>query len=94
MAVETDVGETISVAKVACVCGLWSVGAVALLSAGPFFLLKQSCHIRTNFTKLVSPRDIGEGAVAAAEEVAAAVAIALKVGGGGGGVILVVVVTH
>ena len=35
VAVETDVGETISVAKVAFVCGLWSVGIVALLSAGP-----------------------------------------------------------
>ena len=34
-AVETDVGETISAAKVAFVCGLWSVGVVALLSAGP-----------------------------------------------------------
>ena len=37
MVVETDVGETISAAKVAFVCGLWSVGVVALLSAGPFF---------------------------------------------------------
>ena len=36
VAVETDVGETISVAKVAFVCGLWSVAVVALLSAGPF----------------------------------------------------------
>ena len=35
MAVETDVGETLSAAKVAFVCGLWSVGVVALLSAGP-----------------------------------------------------------
>ena len=35
VAVETDVGETISAAKVAFVCGLWSVGVVALLSAGP-----------------------------------------------------------
>ena len=33
VAVETDVGETISATKVAFVCGLWSV--VALLSAGP-----------------------------------------------------------
>ena len=36
VAVETDVGEIISVAKVAFVCGLWSVGVVAFLSAGPF----------------------------------------------------------
>ena len=36
VAVETDVGETISAAKVAFVCGLWSVGVVALISAGPF----------------------------------------------------------
>ena len=35
VAVETDVGETISAAKVAFVCGLWSAGVVALLSAGP-----------------------------------------------------------
>ena len=35
VAVETDVGETISAAKVTFVCGLWSVGVVALLSAGP-----------------------------------------------------------
>ena len=35
VAVETDVGETISATKVAFVCGLWSVGVVALLSAGP-----------------------------------------------------------
>ena len=35
-AVETDVGEIISAAKVAFVCGLWSVGVAALLSAGPF----------------------------------------------------------
>ena len=34
-AVETDVGETISAAKVTIVCGLWSVGVVTLLSAGP-----------------------------------------------------------
>ena len=34
VAVETDVGGTFSVPKVAFVCGLWSVGAVALLSAG------------------------------------------------------------
>ena len=33
VAVETDLGETISAAKVAFVCGLWSVGVVALLSA-------------------------------------------------------------
>ena len=32
VAVETDVGET----KVAFVCGFWSVGVVALFSAGPF----------------------------------------------------------
>ena len=36
VAVETDVEETISAAKVAFVCGLWSVGVVALLSVGPF----------------------------------------------------------
>ena len=36
VAVQTDVGETISAAKVAFVCSLWSVGVVALLSAGPF----------------------------------------------------------
>ena len=37
MAVETDVGETISATKVALnfVCDLWSVRVVALLSAGP-----------------------------------------------------------
>ena len=35
VAVETDVGETISAAKVAFVCGLWSVGVVVLLSVGP-----------------------------------------------------------
>ena len=35
VAVETDVGETISAAKVAFVCGLRSVGVVALLSADP-----------------------------------------------------------
>ena len=35
VAVETDVGETISAAKVTFVCSLWSVGVVALLSAGP-----------------------------------------------------------
>ena len=35
VAVETDVGETISGTKVAVVCGLWSVGVVALLSEGP-----------------------------------------------------------
>ena len=32
VAVETDVGETISAANVAFVCGLWSIGVVALLS--------------------------------------------------------------
>ena len=37
VAVETDVGEIISVAKVAFVCGLWSVGVVTLLSVDPFF---------------------------------------------------------
>ena len=37
VAIETDVGETISAAKVTFLCGLWSVGDVALLSAGPFF---------------------------------------------------------
>ena len=36
VAVETNVGEAISAAKVAFVCGLWSVGIVALLSVGPF----------------------------------------------------------
>ena len=35
VAVETDVGETIFAAKVAFVCGLWSVRVVALLSVGP-----------------------------------------------------------
>ena len=30
VAVETDVGETISAAKVAFVCGLWSVGVKVL----------------------------------------------------------------
>ena len=35
VAVETDVGETISATKVAFVCSLWSVRVVALLSAGP-----------------------------------------------------------
>ena len=35
VAVETDVGETMSTAKVAFMCGLWSVRIVALLSAGP-----------------------------------------------------------
>ena len=34
-AVEADLEETISATKVAFVCGLWSVGVVALLSAGP-----------------------------------------------------------
>ena len=37
VAVETDVGETISAAKVAFVYGLWSVGVVTLLPAGPSF---------------------------------------------------------
>ena len=43
VAVETDVGETISAAEVAFVCGLWSLGVVALLSAGPFsyFCIRQ-----------------------------------------------------
>ena len=43
VAVETDVGETISAAKVAFVCGLWSVRVAALLSAGPssFFCIRQ-----------------------------------------------------
>ena len=36
VAVETDVEETISGANVAFVCGLWSVGVVTLLPAGPF----------------------------------------------------------
>ena len=36
VAVETNVGETISAPKVAFVCGLWSVRVVALLSAGLF----------------------------------------------------------
>ena len=36
LAEETDVRETTSVTEVAFVCGLWSVGVVALLSAGPF----------------------------------------------------------
>ena len=36
VAVETNVGETISAAKVAFVCGVWSVGFVAPHSAGPF----------------------------------------------------------
>ena len=36
VAVETDVGEKNSAKKAAFVCGLWSVGVVALLSAGPF----------------------------------------------------------
>ena len=34
-AAETDVGETISAAKVAFVCGLWSVRVVELFFAGP-----------------------------------------------------------
>ena len=42
VAVKTDVGETISAAKVAFVCGLWSVGVVALLSARP------SCYFHIN----------------------------------------------
>ena len=43
VAVETDVGETISAAKVTFLCGLWSVGVVALLSAGPslYFCIHQ-----------------------------------------------------
>ena len=43
VASETDVGETISAAKVAFVCGLWSVGVVAPLSAGPssYFCIHQ-----------------------------------------------------
>ena len=36
VAVETDVGNTISAAKVAFVCGLWSAGVVVSLSMGPF----------------------------------------------------------
>ena len=36
VAAETDVGEIISAATVAFVCGLWSVGVVALLSADLF----------------------------------------------------------
>ena len=36
VAVETDVGEAISATKVAFLCGPWSAGVVALLSAGPF----------------------------------------------------------
>ena len=36
VAVEIDMEETISAAKVAFVCGLWSAGVVALLSAGLF----------------------------------------------------------
>ena len=35
VAVETDVGETISDTKDAYVCGLWSIRVVALPSAGP-----------------------------------------------------------
>ena len=35
VAVETDVGETISAAKIAFVCGLWSVRVVVFLSEGP-----------------------------------------------------------
>ena len=35
VAEETDVEETVSAAKVAFVCGLWSVRIVALLSADP-----------------------------------------------------------
>ena len=43
VAVEAYVGETISAAKVAFVCGLWSVGVVALLPAGPssYFYIHQ-----------------------------------------------------
>ena len=36
VAVQTDVGETISMSKVAFMCGLRSVGVVVLLTAGPF----------------------------------------------------------
>ena len=36
VAVETNVGETISATKVTFLCGLWSVGVGALLSVGPF----------------------------------------------------------
>ena len=43
VAVETDVGETISAAKVAFAYGLWSVRVFALLSAGPssYFCIHQ-----------------------------------------------------
>ena len=45
VAVETDVGETVSVAKVALVCGLWSVGVgtavVNTLTPRPTPLKKQ-----------------------------------------------------
>ena len=43
VSVEADVGETISDARVAFVCGLWSVGVIALLSAGPssYFCIHQ-----------------------------------------------------
>ena len=43
VAVETDVAETVSAAKVTFVSGLWSVGVVALLSAGPssYFCIHQ-----------------------------------------------------
>ena len=44
VAVETDVGETISAAKVAFVCGLWSVRVVALLSAGNNSNRPQTTH--------------------------------------------------
>ena len=37
VAVETNVGETISAAKVTFVCGLWSARVVAPLSAGPSY---------------------------------------------------------
>ena len=46
MAVETDVRETISAAKVAFVCGLWSVGVVALLSAGFIARLIHMAYLR------------------------------------------------
>ena len=43
VAVETNVGETISAAIITFMCGLWSVGVVALLSAGPssYFCIHQ-----------------------------------------------------
>ena len=48
VAVETDVGETISAAKVTFVCGLRSVRVVALLSAGP----SSNTH-KTSYNNLV-----------------------------------------